>query len=146
MSNGQYQKCAMECLSNDKPEWKIIKVFTILVCIGLFFWNTFSIFQEFVNKKTVVTSTEEPSPDDKIEFPSIVVCNESAYINNSGIFSVEAFLNRTLDPWEVIHSLVPNEEHWSFETIYTVYRGRCLVMTCERKVLPRRQKKKSGRF
>ena len=45
---------------------------------------------------------------------------------------MENYLLQTTDPWDMIVEISPNNtresnEIWSFETIYTSFRGRCLV-------------------
>ena len=110
-----------------------IRSTVLFVCSCFVIWNTWPIFDQYATKSTMLTSSEEKSPSDKLPVPLIVFCNESAYTNTSMFTSIQEYLSHTQDPKAFLlgagASKANTTDHdWNFEYLYTLYRGQCMAL------------------
>ena len=126
----------------------IIRVIIIIVCAMLFVWNSYAIFRDFLNDKTIISTKVIKSPDRTLLFPLILICNESAfkqpimttdfaeYGNNT--IALNDFLIDIVSLKNAGHAIIqakPVSIKQSVEEIFTAFHGTCFLVKENIKVI-----------
>ena len=139
----------MESLPRSK--WDIfVKVVATIICLILFFANSFFIFKQVISGKTIILS-DFNSEEERILFPLIVICNYSAYKNSKfETLSLDEYRRNTLDIEDVLEEVylgfsdsdnisylnisTNRSENLRIRPISTYFRGRCYGYQFRKKV------------
>ena len=126
-----------------------VKIVATIICLILFFANSFVIFQQCISGKTIVFS-DFNFEQDKIHFPLIVICNYSSYKNTELTrLSANDYRRNTLDIEMILDSVtlgyLSNYTYLMNDTFHstslsvwpisTFYRGRCYSYKFQKKVV-----------
>ena len=125
-----------------------VRIFATVVCLILFFANSFVIFKQSISGKTIVFSDFNVA-EDKLYFPLIVICNSSSYKTTEGLTSKDEYINNTLDIDEILDSVYLGflnnytyllndnvlSETLKVWPIFTYYRGLCYGYRYTKKVI-----------
>ena len=137
-----------ESCKNRKCD-QFVRIVATIICLILFFANSFVIFKQCISGKTIVFSDFNVK-EDEIYFPLIVICNYSAYKNpNLAELSLDEYRRNTLDINEILDSVylgflnnytdIINEtfhsENIKVWPILTYYRGSCYGYKYKKKVI-----------
>ena len=126
--------------SASTSKWdKFIKIVATLICLILFFANSFLIFKQCISGKTIILSDFNMEKE-RILFPLIVICNYSAYKNSEiDTLSLDEYRSNTLNIDDILDEVylgfsdnitslnisTLRSEHLSISPIFTYFRGRC---------------------
>ena len=111
-----------------------LKAITVAACLTCFIANTKYVFEDFISGATFTTSSLVVPPGGTLRLPTIVFCNYTGYKANTSMYiSTQQYLERTLDPWEFIIGVSPNNTRtsndvWEFQILYTLLRGQCIAI------------------
>ena len=77
----------------------VIKSIGMLTCFSLFLLNVYKTLSSFMEGYTLTTTSIEPFPKDRWNFPTIAICDKFAYKNSSKVMlSIEDYRDNTFDP------------------------------------------------
>ena len=115
--------------------FKVAKITTVLVLFGLFFSNSYMIFEQYIGKKTVTSSNVVAVETNTQAMPAIVICRENAFTDvTKDMSKLDAFLDNTLslnyavdDNNDEIY-LETNSSALKREYVYSFTRGLCYVL------------------
>ena len=126
-----------------------VKALATITCLVCFFANNFVILQQFISRKTILASHYRMEKE--LYFPSIVVCNFSAYKKSEmTTMDLDDYLENTFNLFDTLdlvsirffnnsENVLYNETHHSedlkIESIYTFFRGRCYKFQYNKKVI-----------
>ena len=126
-----------------------VRIVATIICLILFFANSFVIFQQCISGKTIVFS-DFNFEQDKIHFPLIVICNYSSYKNTELTrLNVNDYRRNTLDIEMILDSVtlgyLSNYTYLMNDTFHstslsvwpisTFYRGRCYSYKFQKEVV-----------
>ena len=122
-----------------------LKRFILLLCLIGFFFNSYMIFKQFIDKETITSYKIQETPN--LYLPSITFCGQSGYkrkVENYADFEIENYIENTVELSEIvqevadqsnqtfskpdIHSKVNGSGKWNIVETYSAYRGRCYTM------------------
>ena len=92
-------------MSDDKRErgkkspdrfYSMLSVLVHIACIILFVMNSYAIFRDFMSNPTIISTKAMKSANKLIEFPSILICNESAFKTSALVTDYEGYKNNTI--------------------------------------------------
>lgn len=123
---------------------RLLKVLTFTICTFLFVLNTWMIFDSYDKKTTTIkvsydTVTEYPSP-------TFVLCRKKRFISAKvTMLTLADFLNNTYSTSGMIKNVrfyppgfkdlsFGEFQEWEFRTLYTLFKGQCLVIRYKDKV------------
>ena len=115
--------------------------FTIyLVCIALFVLNSYAIFIVFINNPTIISTRVSKFPNRMLEFPSILICNDSAFKEPAMHTDYYGYKNNTLslddflvdivfakDIGKAILDATTRSIKGSMQEILTAFHGTCFL-------------------
>ena len=125
----------------------ILKIFTVLVLIGLFLWNSWVIFIHFKDGKMVTSS--EDSRNTRLKLPALFICREVAFTDDmKDMTNLQEYFDNTLDlkyelwaknkkeEWVDLKNqgaqnatlLDLNSEDFKIEYVYSYSRGLCYTI------------------
>ena len=108
----------------------MLKGFLGFVMIGLFLYQMWDLFNEFLNElKTVAISFED---EDWVEFPSFVFCDSRAFARRIGITSNTTLYNDTTYNVEEevslnFHPINTKTNTYSVQSFPTTFNGYCTL-------------------
>ena len=131
----------------EKPKslntWLAVKFLTRIICFGGFVGNSFIIFKQFINGKTL--TSYDVKKNTELYLPSLTICSLSGFkepMDDYEDIELENFLNKTLDLGEIIESvgdmnvteMYEDAETWELTTTYSQYKGTCHTIRYKHKV------------
>ena len=92
--------------SSEKKEYRgknvqdhfylMLRFMVYMTCIILFVWNSIAIFRDFLNNPTIISTSVVKSHNRRLEFPSILICNQSAFKQPVMVTDYAGYKNNTL--------------------------------------------------
>ena len=125
-----------ECISFNKlfSFSYLIKFVAITSCAIGFLIISWQLFKDFSTGSTIVSSNYvKMSPDETLQSPSVLICNQTGFKSSKISTNLEDYLNETLDPKDLFYDLgFMNQDNRplimkKIRSIYTPYKGRCYV-------------------
>ena len=128
----------------------ILKSLVIIVCLGLFFANSYAIFTKFASKNTIIASNTVH--ESRLLLPAIVLCNARGYknpelsnvdfkeyINNTVelsdiLISVSSHYGNSYESPSIQYNITYKSQELNVDPILTYFRGRCYKFTYSRQV------------
>ena len=125
----------------------IIKIFTVVVLVGFFLWNSWVILIHFKDGKMVTSS--EDTRNTKLQLPALFICREVAFTDDmKGMPNLQEYFDNTLNLKYVLWSknkngewvelenqgpqndtvLDPDSEDFKIEYVYSYSRGLCYTI------------------
>ena len=117
----------------------------LLLCLIGFFFNSYMIFKQFIDKETITSYKIQETSN--LYLPSITFCRQSGYkrkVETYVDFEFENYIDNTIELSEIvqevadqsnqtfskpdIHSKVNGSGKWNVIETYSAYRGRCYTM------------------
>ena len=74
----------------------LLNVMAYLTCIICFVMNSYAVFQGFLSNPTIISTKVIKSPKGTLEFPSILICNETAFKVPVMVTDYYGYKNNTL--------------------------------------------------
>ena len=128
--------------------WVVVRIITVLVCLGAFVWNSYLILLQFFNGATITSNDINHCQKYDCLMPSITMCGLQGFkkkMSNFTDLELDNYLNRTVELSEMlsyiyapdnVNYLQPstlgnhifNESLWELSTTYSEYRGRCYTI------------------
>ena len=117
----------------------LLKLVTTVVCLVGFIFNSYAIFDQFVGGKTLLSSDIQPSANDKLTFPAIVICNSVAFKTRKLSSNLSDYIDNTLKlkeffaDWHLMSvtsdgTIEAVDIDQEFKPIYTAYYGTCYCL------------------
>ena len=124
----------------------ILKGTVLVLCLIGFFFNSYIIFKQFIEKETVTSyKIEETS---KLHLPSVTFCGNSGFkriVENYSDFELQNYINNTVKLSEIVkevtdhnnktYKIAPDRSttfdgsgKWKIIETYSAYRGRCYTI------------------
>ena len=143
----QMDNCA-ERKTNRKNEISYIIQFIIIIsCVILFVFNSYAIFVEFERDPTIISTKVEKSPDRSLQYPLILICNESAFKEPVMSTDFDGYRNNTMalddflidiiyleNAGHAISDVEPESIKHKIEEVFTAFHGTCFLVREENKV------------
>ena len=147
--NQKTQSLACMSLRRDKFTF-IFKSLVVIICLGLFFANSYAIFTKFASKNTIIASNTIHEP--RLLLPAIVLCNASGY-KNPELSNVDfkGYISNTIELSDILiavylyhgnsyqypsilYNVTYKSQEINVDPILTYIRGRCYKFTYARQV------------
>ena len=127
-----------------------MKSLVLIICLGLFFANSYAIFTKFASKNTIIASNT--IHESKLLLPAIVLCNASGYknpelsnvdfkeyINNTVelsdiLIAVYSYYGNSYQNPSILYNLTYKSQEINVNPVLTYIRGRCYKFTYSRQV------------
>ena len=139
-----------EVKSQDSKETRTrigasIKFGAIAICLGMFAWNSFEVFQQYYSRQTIISNDIEFLS--KMHLPSITLCGSRGFkeeLVNYSYVEIDRYISNTFDLNEMIHIIQDKDEKnftsqdflkrnenvkelWNVKVTFSAYRGRCFT-------------------
>ena len=135
--------------TSQKNEISYIIQFIIIVsCVILFVFNSYAIFVEFDRDPTIISTKVEKSPDRSLQYPLILICNESAFKEPVMSTDFDGYRNNTIalddflidivtlkDAGHAISNVTAKSIKQNIEEVFTAFHGTCFLVREENKVI-----------
>ena len=122
------------------PICKVIRYTGYIVCLSLFGLSSFAIFRAYTSKTTIKSTKVEPSPYHLLDSPTILVCNSSAYKEQTLPTTMASYRNNTMSKKDVLLEAYhvtdttkgllhykPRPISDDFKEIATIFHGNCII-------------------
>ena len=144
-------------MRQDKTENKTrigssIKFATIAICLGMFFWNSFAVFQQYIGRQTIISNDIEFHS--KMLLPAVTLCGTRGFkeeLLNYSYVEKESYISNTFDLDEMIYIIQDKDdrnftnqdflnindnvkEMWNVKVTFSAYRGRCYTFEYKKEV------------
>ena len=130
--------------------WNILKIFTVVILVGCFVWNSFYIIDYFIQGKRVTSSNDVSKS--KLKPPALFICREVAFTDPTvDMAKLEDFFDNTLDlgfsmydphdGWITTYGarngsiLDPNATDFKIDLVYSYSRGLCYTFKWLKEVI-----------
>ena len=138
-----FQNYIKNCLSkNWCSKVCALKLFSFAVCFCGFFIISWRLMEDFLEQKTVVSSTFLKTSDESLLSPSMLICNHTAFKSLRFNTKLEDYLDDTVDIKDIFvdtgfigNSKEPQLLVDKIRPIYTPYKGKCFVFEPAIKVI-----------
>ena len=115
---------------------KVVKLVTCIACLMGFMFTTYKIFDQYAEGATLLSSDLYSSPNGKLTFPAVVICNSVAYNKRKLSSNLSDYVDNTLKLKDFFTSgyffKVESDGSLSvmgidqpFRAIYTAFYGTC---------------------
>ena len=131
----------------------VLKGTVLVLCLVGFFFNSYIIFKQFIEKETVTSYKMQETS--KLLLPSVTFCGKSGFkriVENYSDFELENYINNTVKLSEIIkevtdhnnntYTIVPDRYtsfdgsgRWKIIETYSAYRGRCYTIEYKEMVM-----------
>ena len=74
----------------------MLRVLVYITCIIFFVMNSYAIFENYWSNPTIISTQVIKSPNRLLEFPSILMCNESAFRTPVMVTDYSGYKNNTM--------------------------------------------------
>ena len=130
-----YAKTESSDIMSQDQKNKVAKAIIILVCLSAFASNSYLIFSQFIQEKTILSIDLITAENDMLQAPPILVCGKTSFKNVQLDASISDFEENSIKLSEFMvsslfvsgsfsHSKVKDvSDLW--QTFYTVYFGSC---------------------
>ena len=127
-------------MTQDK-KFKIAKTIIILICLSAFASNSYLLFIEFIQEKTILSNDLITAEKYMLQAPTILVCGKTSFKNvrldakvsnfeENSIKLSEFMVSSLFVSGNFLHPTIQNvTDHW--QTFYTVYFGSCHKLELE---------------
>ena len=132
---------------DNNKAYNIIKLVVIVSCVVLFVLNSYAIFLDFLSNPTIITTHVEKSPDNSLQFPLILICNEVPFKEPNMQTEIEKYRNNTMalsdflldmklvkDAAKNVLGVKPKSIKENLVEIFTAYLGTCFLVQEKLKV------------
>ena len=153
-SKSNQKTLSLACMPLRRDDFTfILKSLVVIICLGLFFANSYAIFTKFTSKNTIIASNT--IHESRLLLPAIVLCNGSGYknpqlsnvdykeyINNTVelsdlLIAVYSYYGNSHQNPSILYNLTYKSQEINVDPILTYIRGRCYKFTYARQVFHR---------
>ena len=132
-----------DTMSQDQKN-KVAKAIIILICLSAFASNSYLLFSQFIQEKTILSNDLITAEKNMLQAPSILVCGKTSFKNvqldakisdfeENSIKLSEFMVSSLLVSGNFLYPIIKNvTDQW--QTFYTVYFGSCHKLELEEKV------------
>jgi hypothetical protein len=99
-----------------------VKVVVVMLCLGLFIFNSFENAMQYYTGKTMVT-TEMETPYE-LSLPSFTFCNSSGFKSLNNFYDKSQYLENTIKASDIFMDPIP-----PLKSTYSRYLGHCFTFT-----------------
>ena len=126
----------------------ILKCVTAILCMFGFVANSFMIFKQFIDHKTI--TSQDVQKNAHLFLPSVTVCGLSGFKDKMDQYDdleLDNYLQKTLDLEEILSAVTDPLDHttflqelyenatlWKITTTYSPYKGRCHTINYNQEV------------
>lgn len=128
--------------------FSILQFIIIISCVILFVLNSYAIFIEFIRDPTIISTKVEKSPDRSLQYPLILICNESAFKEPVMSTDIDGYRNDTMaledflidiitvkNAGQAILDVKPRSIKQNIEELFTAFHGTCFLVREKIKVI-----------
>ena len=143
----QVENCAERKTSQKNAISSIIKFIIIISCVILFVFNSYAIFIEFDSDPIIISTKVEKSYDRSLQYPLILICNESAFKEPVMSTDFDGYRNNTMalddflidiiyleNAGHAISDVEPESIKHKIEEVFTAFHGTCFLVRENNKV------------
>ena len=118
---------------SSKAFYGIFKIFSFLLCFGLFLFLMLDVWQKYYDGMTNIGSRFDDQDEGKKSLPCVTFCPYSSFKKKGLFFKHEDFIQQTYEKEELFYnfhkSKLANKSLYQIEEVRGVFNGRC-YMAC----------------
>ena len=122
-------------IMTQDQKFKVAKAIIILICLSAFASNSYLLFSQFIQEKTILSIDLITAENDMLQAPSILVCGKTSFENVQLDATISDFEENSIKLSEFMVSSLFVTGSFSnpivkdvsdlWQTFYTVYFGSC---------------------